>query len=365
MPQLRHHIPIAAPSTRAPAEGDEPFVRISLGFTPAWYHRRLGIDLGEAWHTDPEYRYRAIVEMKEYLHGRFPEVVEFAPNLDESGVEVDAATISGVYGILLIPMLYGVQPVYSAGNWPDASPAESFTKESLYEMGSPETMPHLQALLRQITLLRSKWCRASGYMNYQGVLNVALKVRGEAIFTDFYDDPDWVRDFLTHIAESIAVTAELIYEAQGIRAPATRVFSVSNCVINLVSPDQYTEFLLPLDNRLGSRFPTFGVHTCNWNATPYFRALRTIPRLDYIDMGISSDLSLARQMFPEARRTVIYDPVGLETKSEQEIEDDIMRIAESLGPCDIALADVDYTTPDDRVRLFLELARATSRRLGQ
>jgi hypothetical protein len=40
----------------------------------------------------------------------------------------------------------------------------------------------------------------------------------------------------------------------------------------------------------------------------------------------------------------------------------VARIAEAYGPCDIALADVENTTPDDRVRFFLEVAREVSAR---
>ena len=73
-PRLRNHIPISGPATREPASGDEPFVRVSLGFTPRWYHARLGIDFGERWHLDPALRYETLVAAKEHLHRCFPQV---------------------------------------------------------------------------------------------------------------------------------------------------------------------------------------------------------------------------------------------------------------------------------------------------
>ena len=70
--RLRNHIPLSGPATREPCTGDEPFLRVSLGFVPRWYHKRLGIDFSQQWHTDPVHRYDTLVAMKTFLHEIFP-----------------------------------------------------------------------------------------------------------------------------------------------------------------------------------------------------------------------------------------------------------------------------------------------------
>jgi len=70
--QLRNHIPLAGPATREPCDGTEGRLRVSMGFTPRWYHDRLGVDFGQKWHLDPEYRYTSLVRMKELLHPSIP-----------------------------------------------------------------------------------------------------------------------------------------------------------------------------------------------------------------------------------------------------------------------------------------------------
>ena len=361
---LRHHIPIAAPSTREPLRGDEPYVRVSLGFTPRWYHARLGVDLGERWHLDPEYRYRTIVQMKTHLHETFPSVPEFAPDVDDHGAERAAATISGVYGILVIPMLYGLEPVYQTDNWPDVAARSALSKEEISALppADPASAPHIRELMRQMDWVESHAQSISGYLNYQGVLNIALKVRGNAVFMDMMDDPEWTSGFFAHIGDAMQKTAHLVQERQRESGFAAGVFTVSNCVMNMVSPAQYEEFVLPIDRKLSESFPSFGVHTCNWDATPYLDSLRHIDKMGYLDMGTMSDLARTKQLFPETRRSVLYGPVDLEQKREEEIREDVARIAEAYGPCDIALADVENTTPDDRVRFFLEAAREVSAR---
>jgi hypothetical protein len=365
--QLRHHIPIAAPSTREPATGDEPFVRVSLGFTPRWYHARLGMDLGERWHLDPEYRYETIVQAKEYLHETFPSVPYFTPEYDERGVERTAATISGVYGILVVPMLYGIEPVYWSDNWPDAKPGGQLSKEAIAALPPPDpaSAPHIRALLEQMDWIERKAGSVPGYLNYQGVLNIALKVRGNGIFLDMLDDPEWAKRFFRHIGESMARTASLVQERQQRSGFPSGVFTVSNCVMNMVSPDQYEEYVLPIDLSLSARFPTFGVHTCNWDATPYLEKLRAIGKMGYLDMGTMSDLEQTKRLFPTTRRSVLFGPVDLENKDEAEIYADLERIATDYGPCDVALADVETTTPDERVRYFLEAAAEISTEYGE
>jgi len=72
--QLRNHIPISAPARREPADGTESAMRVSLGFEPAWFHERCGVDFTERWHKDPLYRYESIKAMKAELVKAFPTV---------------------------------------------------------------------------------------------------------------------------------------------------------------------------------------------------------------------------------------------------------------------------------------------------
>ena len=313
---------------------------------------------------DPAYRYTTLVQMKEHLHATFPSVPSFKPEYDQNGVEHTSATIDGVYGILPIPMLYGMQPVYQADNWPDVKADIHMSREEIDSLPPPDPIraPHIKQLLKQMDWIEAKAGRIHGYLNYQGILNIALKVRGNEIFIDMMDDPEWTRRFFRHIMENMAATAKLVQERQERSGFRTGVFSVSNCVINMVSPAQYEEFVLPLDMELSTRFPTFGVHTCNWDATPYLEPLRKINKMGYLDTGATADLARMKRMFPDTRRCVLYGPVELEHKNEGEIFEDVRRIAGEYGPCDIALADVENTTPDVRVRYFLRAAAEVSAR---
>ena len=355
--KLRNHIPLGGPATREPFLGNEPDLRVSLGFCPRWFHRRLGIDFSMRWHTDPIYRYGALLKMKTHLAEVFPTVPCFRPNLS-NGIEPACATVSGVYGIKLIPMLYGLDVQYIADDWPDNLPGDMLSREKLAALKPFDVakLPLMEALMGQMDVIEREYGAIHGYLNYQGILNVALKLRGGELFLDMIDDPGFVRHLFAHIADTIGQTARLVQRRQRASGFEIDLLSMSNCVMNMISPAAYRELVLPHDRALSEEFQRFGIHTCNWDVTPYLEALREIPKMGYLDMGMMSDMSRAREMFPDARRAVLYPPVWLERKSPAELRADLTRIWRELAPCDVVMADITDTTEAEKVNAFLQIA---------
>ncbi len=224
--------------------------------------------------------------------------------------------------------------------------------------------PVVQDLFRQMDIIEQTWGPIHGYLNYQGILNIALKVRGNDIFLDLFDDPPFVKGFFRHIACTIEALSKRVQARQRASGFHVNLLSMSNCVMNMVSPEQYEEFVLPLDMYLSTQYERFGIHTCNWDATPYLKPLRKIQKMGYLDTGIMADLAQIKKMFPDTRRAVLYSPVQLENNPEEQILSDIQRIATEYAPCDIVLADVEATTPDSRVRWFLEAVEEIALRMN-
>jgi hypothetical protein len=366
-------------------------MRVSLGFTPKWYRDRLGTDFGEAWHLDPVYRYEQSVRMRQLLEELFPTVDYFRlrmregssdgrpaaggrPAASSSGSFCPAcATISSVYGIMLVSSCYGLQLAYREDNWPDAAGGTHLDKETLtdlisrspFDFSRPDTIarslpgggPTIMALFGQMDEIAKRWGPIHGYLNYQGILNIALKLRGNDIFTDMYDDTEFVKGLFDHIARTIGDLSKTVQARQRASGFDIDLLSMSNCAMNMVSPLQYEEFVLPLDRRLSGGYARFGVHTCNWVIDPYAESLRKIDKMDYIDTGIGSDLARLKHRFPDTRRAVLYTPGEAESRSLAEIHADLKRIAREYAPCDIVLADVETTMPDTRINDFLAMAK--------
>ena len=222
--------------------------------------------------------------------------------------------------------------------------------------------PVVEDIFRQMDLIEGQWGTIHGYLNWQGVLNNAFNLRGQEIFLDMFDKPELVRGFLTVITEVMITLARTIQERQRLSGFAVNQFSVSNCVMNMISPQSYAEFVRPFDSEIAGSFERFGVHTCNWDVTPYIEVLAGLPKLGYLDMGMMSDMRRVRETFPDTYRAVLYSPVKLQEGSLEEIRRDMEKIYRDLGPCDLVMADIQASTADERVQALLDICADIERK---
>jgi len=353
--KLRHHNPINGPGNREPADGLESDMRVSLGFEPAWFHRRCGVDFSERWHKDPFYRHETLKTMKTELVQAFPTASCW--NLAN---EDDLATISACYGAYVLPQVFGMRLVYTKDRWPELDPASRPTRDMIeqFDAGKLLAGPFVEELFRQMDVIESRWGKIHGYLNWQGILNNAFHLRGQDLFMDMIERPDWIHVFFSKICEVMIRFAAMVEERQRRSGFYINQFSVSNCVVNMISPRMYREFVFPHDRKIALRFERFGVHTCNWNITPYVDVFKDLPNLGYLDMGMESDFVKVKALFPETRRAVMYWPTRLQDASLDEIRQDLDRVHRELSPCDVVMADIQWTTSDKRTHEFLEICRS-------
>jgi hypothetical protein len=348
--QLRSYIAPGAPATRTPCDGSESALRIEFGFTPRWYQKHLGIDFSNRWHVDPIYRGETVTAMRRELHRRFP-------SLFPAAYPIPAMNLDGVHGALVVCGLFGIPGEYYADNWPAARHAY-LSEEAIAALEKPSLadMPMMAQVFEQMDTIERECGQITGYLNWQGVLNNAYRLRGPELFADMLMNPGLARHLFEVIAETMIAGMRLVYARQAQTGVRIRHSTVSNCLVNMVSPELYREHLLPWDKHLAQAFPAFGIHNCAWNADPYIDDYATVEPLGYIDMGVESDLARARERCPNARRALMYTPKDLHHKSPDELRNDLARIARDYAPCDIVMADIDYETPDERVLFFAKLA---------
>jgi hypothetical protein len=349
--QLFSYISPGAPATRRRACGPESNVRAEIGFTPAWYRQHLEIDFGRRWHTDPSYRNQAVLLMRDELRQRFP-----GTSIGNTNRPFDILT--GTYGACTVAAVFDIPIVYAENNWPNCKHAYlSDQQVDALETPDLDTNPFFCELMSQVEWIAEHHGRIEGYINFQGVLNNAYRLRGQQLFADMLDTPDRARRVFECVCNTMIEGARRLYTRQRASGVDVDFLTVSNCLVNMISPAQYSEFLLPLDCRIAKVFGCIGIHNCAWKADPYFDHYAKVPNLAYIDMGADSDLDKARRIFPNARRAIMYNPVDLAEKSAYQIEADFAGIAEKYGPCDIVLADIEAQTPDERIWVVLEICK--------
>lgn len=352
--QLRNHIPISGPARREPADGTETAMRVSLGFEPAWYHQRCGVDLGERWHKNPRDRHDALVVMKTALHRAFPMVSYWNPDDPR-----DTWTMSGVYGAYVIPQVFGCTLQYAADRWPAIihRPRRTLAEWASLDPDALVEGPFVRELFGQMDVIEAAGGMVHGYLVWHSVINNAFNIFGPDIFLALTDEPETAHRFFALVCEVMIRLAQRVQARQRRSGFHIDQMDISNCVMNMISPRAYRQFFFPYDRRCAESFERFGVHTCNWNVTPYVHELVKLPKVGYLDMGMMSDMRLVRQLFPETRRAVMYSPVKFHDATIDEIRADMQRIYEELAPCDVVMADIQARTPDARVIALLEICR--------
>ena len=357
--QLRSHIPIAAPARREAADGTEPPLRIVLGFEPRWFHVRCGVDFGERWHRDPEYRRATLLSMRAELQRAFPCTSQW------SGEEArDVNTIAGCFGVGVMPAVFGMPLRFYPDRWPHPEPGHELSDAAIEALDPARLLasPFVTELLEQVEAIEGRRGPVYGDLNWQGVLNTAFHLRGQQIFIDMLERPGFAARLFDVIAETTIGLARMVQQRQRQSGFAIDWMCVSNCTLSMISPAMYRRMLLPLDARIARAFERFGVHTCNWDATPYLSALRELPCVGYIDMGAETRLATAKALFPEARRAVLFTPGKLaETVGAIEW---MQRIWRELSPCDVVVADIPWDMPDASANEFLRLAQGISENQG-
>jgi hypothetical protein len=269
--------------------------------------------------------------------------------------------VTGIFGAAAMGRLLGLSIRYFPNAWP-ANVGPHLSDDAVARLEPPDLAHNdfFRGILRQATRAAELTGSAAGYLHWQGVLNTAYRLRGETIFTDLIEKSERARHVFDVVATTMIEGARALYAHQRRHGFEVRFLSVANCMLNMISPAQYREHLLPYDLRLRAAFETFGIHNCAWSIDPHMEAYAEIRDLGYIDMGIESDLARARRLFPGARRNLLYTPMDLKNKPWTDIRADLDRIAEKLGPCDLGLPDIETDVPDDRIRAVLEYCRELS-----
>lgn len=331
-------------------------MRPEVGFNPSWFHKYCGIDFSEMWHTDVEFRMKSHETMRKEIKKRFP-------GYNIGGVLNDGPfdLLTGIYGIGIIDSLFGRTLQFHNDKWP-VPENTPLTDDEVKKLEVPDLTKNkfFLNIFEQLEKIYKLTGSVRGFLNWQGNLNTAFRLRGESIFIDLIDNRETLNKILTVVSDTYLKGVKLLYLKQKEFKTEYNFATIANCTVNMIGPELYESCLLPFDAKIADEFPVIGIHNCAWTVTPYIDLYSRIPNVAYIDMGIESDLQKARSVFPDARRNCLYKSVDLKNKTYDEIKKDFKYIAENLAPCDVGLPDIEYDVPDKKIMFAMDLCNEFS-----
>jgi len=340
-------------------------VPVEIVFNPNWWFRNYGIAFDEAFYFDREVRVRNDVTMRRALHGRFG-IGEPDP---QPRPVVGSMHVAGGF---VLPALFGVEIRFTAGQAPSPAPANVGADEvlALRPPAIQETWP-MQNWIADMDAFEREFGYVAGDFDTDGILNTALQIRGQDLYTDMIENPELAGHLFSVVAETQAEVAEYVASRTGTSSVSTnrsilnadpRTYLHSNCSVCMISPRLYREALLPHERRLAKRLQPYGIHHCGNNLHRFLEAYAELP-LSFLDVGWGSDVAECRQAFPDVFLNLRLSPVRMLQATAEEIRRDVeglIRAAGSVERIGICSINMDYGTPDENVRAVFEVTQAHS-----
>lgn len=333
-------------------------IPLGVGFYPDWFYTNYGISFGRDYYFDPETRIRARMVIEKCLHERFGDVGLGNPNPGPKPLIT--------FGMVMLPAVFGCEIVFKDDALPWAMPLNLSEKE-IMKLKVPDLFhtPPMSDMIKQIEYLRSKYGKVVGDINTTGVQNLALKLRGDNFYFDYFERPELCHHLLRVCTETMIQLFRFNHKTTGTGAVDVTpmcdptFYVLPNCTIEQVSLETYESFLLQYDNMIADECHPLGIHHCGSvnEALPGYAKVR---HLAFLEIGFGSDVMKTRQMLgPEVAVNARINPVLMKNGTPAEVASEVRRLIDSGAPLEnfsIDTVGLTYGTPDENVRTALVTA---------
>ncbi|MCU0580573.1 MAG: dihydropteroate synthase [Desulfobacterota bacterium] len=333
----------------------EAHIPLGVGFYPDWWNKHYGISYDRKYYFDPEIRIASRMEMDRRLYERFGDVGLGDPDPQPKPFIT--------FGMVMLPAVFGCEIVFEKDALPWAMPL-NLSEERIRQL----TVPDLAAaypmteILKQIEYLQDKYGRVVGDINTTGVQNLALKLRGDQLYFDYFERPELCHHLLAVCTEAIVQLFRLVYPITGTGAMDVtpmcdpKLFVLPNCTVEQISLATYEKFNLPYDNRVAQACHPLGIHHCG-SVNQVLDGYAQVRHLKFLEIGFGSDVRRTREVLgPKVAVNARINPVLMKNGSPDDVSREVRRLIDQGEPLkNFSIDTVGLTcgTPDENVRAAL------------
>ncbi|MBN2377640.1 MAG: hypothetical protein JXD22_14675 [Sedimentisphaerales bacterium] len=337
-----------------------PVLPVDIVLSPVWWYKHVGITFDEDFFFHPHKRVEVERKMEKVLYDRWG---GFGLGNDRGKDIPYVGAVHLAAGFLLSEML-GCEVEYNPDTPPQVLPAQM--DDLRLDIEQIFTGSAFQRLLRLTENLKSKFGYLAGDVNWSGLLNLALDLRGQAFFMDMVDKPEPAKQFLKKIAQVIEKFFTFIEKLTGttsisvnrvVRFFEKPVCLHSECSNTMISTDDYEKFIFPIDYAWSKKYRPFGIHHCGTDPHRFAESFALLPHLDFLDVGWGGNVKKIRQALPNTFLNLRLSPVEIIDQSVDEIRRTIIQLVEDSGNprlTGVCCINIDDRITDDKITTIFE-----------
>lgn len=332
---------------------------VDIVLAPEWWNKNEKITFDRDFFFHPLKRVEEEQHMEKILYERWGKY-GMGQNKNEAHPEIGAVHLAA--GFLLSEMM-GCRVNYSEVHPPQVLPAHQELRS--IDIDKVFSSAPFQRIKDLTDSLKKKYGYLTGDINWGGILNIAMDLRGENIFIDMMMTPDEVKDYFAGIAKVIEKFTSFLQAETGttsisvnraVRHLQKPVLLHSECSHTMISEEDYENFLLPFDHEWSKNRP-FGIHYCGPDPHRMAASFAKIPHLDYLDLGWGGDVKILREHLPDTFFNIRLSPVEIARQSHEEIHETIIRLVHESGNpllTGVCCINMDDSVSDDRIDVIFE-----------
>ncbi len=333
---------------------------VDIVLHPDWWHDREGLSFDEDFFYHPARRVEAEAAMEKALYERWG---RWGLGSDGEGAAPQVGAVHLAAGFMVSEML-GCKVDYLESGPPLVHAAE-IDRLALPD-SDPFGTPAFKRFESMVEKLETTHGTIRGDVNWGGVLNIALDIRGQSIFTDVYDEPEATAAFFDGISRTLEKFTAGISAKTGstsvsvnriVRAFDRPVFLHSECSHTMVSEAVYDEFLFNYDAAWSRSREPFGIHYCGADPHRFASAFARLPRLDFLDLGWGGDVALLRKALPDTFFSIRLSPTEISSMDEASIRSTVARLAADSGDpmlTGFCCVNMDRSVKDETIAALLQ-----------
>ena len=338
----------------------EEILPVEIVYHPSWWFKNTGITFDEDFFFNPLKRVESEQLMEKHLYERFG---RYGLGMNHKTKRPEVGAVHNAAGFMLSEML-GCKVEYAEDSPPTVIPLNR--KDLILDRNAVCNSLVFKKFQKMCDALKEKYGYLSGDVNWGGILNLAMDVKGNELLTDFFIQPGNLKSYFSGLASIIEFFVKGIQKETGTSSISVNrtvgkfkkpVFLHSECTHTMIANEQYEEFILPVDIEWSKKHRPFGIHYCGPDPHRYADLFRKIPHLDFLDVGWGGDISTLREALPDTFLNIRLDPVSINNKSNEEIDGIIRKlVAESnnLFLTGVCCINMDDQVRDDRVETILK-----------